>query len=129
MSSYFDDHQVQKRIGRQYRRRFVYRVHMVLTVLLLASIYYFHYYTLSLRYAISFGEQIIAVSLIVAAPLILHYLWLRYRENMEAAVDREIKTAYEYRKHMYSNNLPLSDDSELWQDEAFPQEKRKRLME
>jgi hypothetical protein len=128
MSNYFDDIEVQKRIRRQYRRRFVLRLHFIVTVIALIGVMIDQYrrgYDLFLLYL----NNAPIILLVFVMPVALHYLWLRYREQMEGAVDREMKTAFEYRKRKHENATYLTDDGELWQEEAFQQEKRKRLME
>jgi hypothetical protein len=126
MSSYFDEREVEKRVGRQYRRRFVYRLHFILTVIALIGVMIDQYrrgYDLLLLYLNN--APIILVVFVI--PVTLHYLWLRYRENMEAAVDREMKTAYEYRKRKHDDEYAhLDDTGEFVPEDDYPQKRLER---
>jgi K+-sensing histidine kinase KdpD len=132
MSDYFDDHEVKARVVQRYRLLTRYRIHAIVTVIA-APILLLLYDSIFLADVAGpnniFIQTAVAAIVLFVVPLLLHYLWLRYREQMEAAVDREMKTAFEYRKRKHENATYLTDDGELWQEEAFQQEKRKRLME
>lgn len=130
MSNYFAEDEVQKRIRRQYRRKFVFRLHFILAVLGMIGVLIDRYERMRYWYT-SWGvllTEVIIISLIFFLPLALHYLWLRYCEQTEAAIDREMKTAYEYRKRKHDeyDYAHLYDTGEFVPENDYPQKRLER---
>jgi membrane protein implicated in regulation of membrane protease activity len=132
MTSYFDETEIKKRVGARMRRRFLFTTH---TILAMALVFGFVFHGVFIQTVYSpmdaywlLWRNITAQAFLIAIlPLIFHALWARYRERLAEAIESEIRAAQSKRKHEPSTRL--TDDGELWQAEAFGDEKYKRLIQ
>lgn len=124
MTSYFDEQMVEKRVTRQFRRRFSWTFHLILVIGLFLSLMAHAFLTGGEgRWGYNF-----LISFLFSMPFMVHTIHFIYRELYESTLDRAMRRAQsegssheEKRKHddtYQSAPLYLSDDGELVEYDA-----------
>ncbi len=123
MSSYFDEQAVQQRVTRRYRRRFVLATHTILTLFFMAgSLVYGLAVQAGLRdaglEALSMGQLALHYILIfglVLLPLVLHGMYVFYRDQVERAITRELQASDARRIYPGAEKRKMEASTADWQ--------------